>query len=131
MLGRYAFRELGANLMLETYRGLIIVNFLIQRKHSLFETVDWKTIPWKIKGTSLGSLLQDLFCDVPGLMEDADAIMARSALGEDIGGMGEALYERISDSTQQACELRWQWEEDDANARIYISSLGHADFSER
>jgi hypothetical protein len=49
-------------------------------------------------------------------MEDADAIMARSALGEDVESMKEELHERISGVMQQASELRWRWEGDHANA---------------
>ncbi|KAL7929955.1 hypothetical protein V8C35DRAFT_314240 [Trichoderma chlorosporum] len=116
MLGPHAFQELGANLMLETYRGLIIVNFLLKRKRLFLETPDWKTVPWTIKRKSLGSHLQDLFCDVPGLMEDADEIMQRSALGHKMGDMEDELREKVSILMQQASELRWQWEAVNANA---------------
>ncbi|KAL7941994.1 hypothetical protein V8C42DRAFT_333282 [Trichoderma barbatum] len=116
MLGPHAFQELGANLMLETYRGLIIVNFLMKRKRCFLEASDWKTVPWTIKRKSLGSQLQDLFCNIPGLMEEADEIMRRSALGHEKDAMEEALREKVSILTQQACELRWQWEAEHANA---------------
>ncbi|EHK47234.1 hypothetical protein TRIATDRAFT_45794 [Trichoderma atroviride IMI 206040] len=94
----------------------LIVNFLLQRKHCFLETDDWKTIPWLIKPKSLGSSLQDLFCDVPGLMEDADVIMSRSTLEEDLEGMKEALYEKVENTMQKASQLRWQWEQDHADA---------------
>lgn len=93
-----------------------IVHFLLQRKHCFLETADWKTIPWLIKHKSLGSTLQDLFCDVPGLMEDADMITSRSTPGEDLEGMKEALYEKVENTMQQAYILRWRWEQDHANA---------------
>ncbi|KAL9473564.1 hypothetical protein ACSS6W_007944 [Trichoderma asperelloides] len=126
MLGPYAFQELDANLMLETYRGLIVVNFLLQRKHCFLETADWKTIPWLIKGKSLGSSLQDLFCDIPGLMEDVDVITSQSALGEDLEGMKEALYGKIENMIQQAHQLRWRWEQDHANACKEVPSSGYS-----
>ncbi|KAL7919858.1 hypothetical protein ACQKWADRAFT_300247 [Trichoderma austrokoningii] len=116
MLGPYAFQEPDANLMLETHRGLVMVNFLLQRKHCFLETSDWKTIPWLFRPKSPGSLLQDLFCDVPGLMEDADVIMSRSKLGEDMESMKDALYEKFESTVQQSWQLRWQWEQDHANA---------------
>lgn len=49
-------------------------------------------------------------------MEDADEIMARSALGEDTETKREELHERISNTMQQAFELRWQWEINHTNA---------------
>jgi hypothetical protein len=87
----------------------------LQRKHCFLETVDWKTIPWLIKTKSLGSSLQDLFCDVPGLMEDADIILSGSTLEEDLEGMKKALYERVENTMQQAHQLRWHWEQDHGN----------------
>ncbi|KAH0527496.1 hypothetical protein TsFJ059_002496 [Trichoderma semiorbis] len=94
MLGPHAFQELGANLMLETYRGLIIVNFLVKRKRCFLESSDWKTVPWTIKRKSLGSQLQDLFCDAPGLMEEVDEIMQRSALGHETVTMENNIREK-------------------------------------
>ncbi|KAL7905937.1 hypothetical protein GGI35DRAFT_459682 [Trichoderma velutinum] len=116
MLGPHAFQELGANLMLETYRGLIIVNFLMKRKRCFLEAPDWKTIPWTIKRKSPGSRLQDLFCDIPGLMEETDEIMQRSALGHKIDTMEESIREKVSILMEQTWELRWQWEAANANA---------------
>lgn len=103
-----------------------VVNFLLQRKHCFLETADWKTIPWLIKSKSLGSSLQDLFCDVPGLMEDADLIMSRSTLGEDLEGMKEALYEKVENTMQQAYQLRWQWEQDHADVCKEVPSTDYS-----
>ncbi|UKZ78249.1 hypothetical protein TrVFT333_005985 [Trichoderma virens FT-333] len=126
MLGPHAFQELGANLMLETYRGLIIVNFLMRRKRCFLEAPDWKTVPWTIKRKSLGSQLQDLFCDIPGLMEEVDQVMQRSALGHEIGPMKEDLFEKASILMQQSCELRWQWEAAHANACKEVPSAEYS-----
>lgn len=103
-----------------------MVNFLLQRKHCFLETADWKTIPWLIRPKSLGSLLQDLFCDVPGLMEDADAIMSRSKLGEDVENMKEAFCEAFKNTVQQAWQLRWQWEQDHVNACKEVPSKDYS-----
>lgn len=152
MLGPHAFQELGANLMLETYRGLIvgvhtlflrgvlmeltrlfmqIVNFLMKRKRCFLEAPEWKTVPWTIKRKSPGSQLQDLFCDVPGLMEEADEIMQQSALGHEIDTMEHNLREKVSILMEQTWELRWQWEAANANACNEVSSAEYGSGSSR
>ncbi|KAL7956539.1 hypothetical protein V8C34DRAFT_315541 [Trichoderma compactum] len=131
MLGPHAFQELGANLMLETYRGLIIVNFLIKRKRCFLEAPEWKTVPWAIKRKSLGSLLQDLFSDVPGIMEEVGEVMQQSALGHDIDAMEENLREKVSILMEQTWKLRWQWEAANANACNEVSSAEYGPGSSR
>lgn len=111
--------------------SLQIVNFLMKRKRCFLEAPDWKTVPWLIKRKSLGSQLQDLFCDIPGLMEDSDEIMGRSALGEDMGAMEDALREKVSILMQQACELRWRWEAENANACKEVPSTDYGSTSSR
>lgn len=59
-------------------------------------------------------------------MEDADVIMSRSALGEDLEGMKETLYEKIANTMQQSCQLRWRWEQDHANACKEVPSAGYS-----
>ncbi|KAK0756459.1 hypothetical protein N5P37_011112 [Trichoderma harzianum] len=131
MLGPHAFQELGANLMLETYRGLIIVNFLVKRKRCFLEAPDWKTVPWTIKRKSLGSQLQDLFCDVPGLMEEVDEIMQQSALGHETDTMEENLREKVSILMEQTWQFRWQWEAANANACKEVTSAEYGSSSSR
>lgn len=108
-----------------------IVNFLVKRKRCFLEAPDWKTVPWTIKRKSLGSQLQDLFCDVPGLMEEVDEIMQRSALGHETDTMEENLREKVSILMEQTWELRWQWEAVNANACKEVTSAGYGSDSSR
>ncbi|PTB62213.1 hypothetical protein BBK36DRAFT_1172769 [Trichoderma citrinoviride] len=94
----------------------LVVNCLIRRKRCFLETLDWKTVPWSVKQKSLGSRLQNIFCDIPGMMEEADEILSQSAQGQEMGPLVGLLRERVLILMQQACELRWQWEADNSNA---------------
>lgn len=106
-----------------------VVNFLLQRKHCFLETADWKTIPWLLRQKTLGSTLQDLFCDVPGLMADADAVTSRSSLGEDSEGMKVELYAKVENTMRQANQLRWQWEQEHANECKEVPSTDYSSSS--
>lgn len=59
-------------------------------------------------------------------MEDADVIMSRSTLGQEFECMKEALYEKVENTKQQACQLRWRWEQDHANACKEVPSKDYS-----
>lgn len=62
--------------------------------------MEWKTIPWatRTQDRSIGDLLRDIFCDLPGILEQADT-----------GFPDSTLQQRIAAAIQRTDHLRWRW----------------------
>ncbi|KAF7556221.1 hypothetical protein G7046_g6366 [Stylonectria norvegica] len=90
-----------------------VVGAITQRRRSFLEESAWKTIPWRLEPhtKSIASMLQDVLCDVPGLMEDADTLISTISRGsESTHNQYDALRDRILDTHRLLDCLRWKWE---------------------
>lgn len=88
------------------------IGHIVQRKRCFLDQPEWKTIPWATEAAekTLGSLLADVFCDIPGLMEEADFVLDGTARGDDVD-LGKAMLQgRIRDTIHRLGEVRWLWE---------------------
>ena len=50
------------------------IGAMVKRKRTFLEQDEWKHIPWALQPMSktIGDFLQDILCDIPGMMEDLD-----------------------------------------------------------
>lgn len=132
MLGPEAFQSCAANDMLESYRPFMVsihlfafsssrrclllvqaVPHVIQRRRCFLEQPAWKRIPWagpNAPAKTLTSQLHDVLCDIPGLMEDVDAMLESEKLGHDASFDKFLLQDKVLNSINQIAVIRWQWE---------------------
>lgn len=63
---------------------------------------------------ALASRIQDVLCDIPGLVEDSQTFrtLSANAGSEATTKHAWALHERVSATINQLCDLRWQWEDE-------------------
>lgn len=83
------------------------------------EETAWKIVPWaelEPIPRPITILLQDIFCDIPGFMEDAIRLMASMSTHE-LQSTQElrALQTKIINSYIETNFLRWSWEEEYPN----------------
>lgn len=86
---------------------------VVQRKRCFLEQPAWKTIPWAgVNGAvkTVTSQFCDVFCDLPGLMEDVDTMLESEKLGRDTSLDRFLLQDKILGSISQLASVRWQWE---------------------
>ncbi|KPM38736.1 hypothetical protein AK830_g7839 [Neonectria ditissima] len=114
MAGPQSFQTQSARQMFEISRSFIAVGAIAQRSRSFLEQSVWKTTPWLLDShtKSIGSMLQDVLCDIPGLMEDADSIKSAARQGQkSVHHQKDALRRKIQDIHHLANHLRLMWEE--------------------
>ncbi|RDW90949.1 hypothetical protein BP5796_02114 [Coleophoma crateriformis] len=64
--------------ILESMRVSIILKGMFDRKRVFLERQEWKTIPWTFHAVQnpMTKMVQDIMCDMPGLLEDFDNVFA-------------------------------------------------------
>ncbi|KAL7758766.1 hypothetical protein ACKLNR_011193 [Fusarium oxysporum f. sp. zingiberi] len=74
MAGPYGFQMDAAKPILQINRPFISIGAMANRKRTFLEQDEWKHIPWALQPMSktIGDFLQDILCDIPGMMEDVD-----------------------------------------------------------
>lgn len=70
----------------------------------------WKTIPWARQRKHLGESLVDVFCDIPGFLEDSKLIQDLSGSGDDVTLLEESLRQRVTSSLERLYDVRRRWE---------------------
>lgn len=131
LLGPEAFQSPVANVILEMNRSFVVsvkfhclqsakadrdkikaTSYIVERKHCFLDRLEWKTVPWQGEMTyrSTISLMTDLLCDIPGLMEDADDISADEAQGFEVSVAQSTLQSKLVERIQRLSDLFWQWD---------------------
>lgn len=131
-LGPKAFQGPISNMMLENSRSYIVsesspffywhdahkpiktTSFLAQRKRCFLEQLDWQTVPWQgsVPQRSYLSLVTDIFCDIPGLMEDVTLLRSNSSQG--INGVltRVSLKDKLICRVKRLEDLMQRWDSD-------------------
>ncbi|OAQ96416.1 hypothetical protein LLEC1_00883 [Akanthomyces lecanii] len=106
---------------LEHSRGLsaLATAGIATKKRTFLEEHDWKVVPWaelEPLPKPVAILLQDIFCDIPGFMEDARRLTTTSSSDhvEQNHKLG-LLRNKIVNSSIETGFLRWSWEEEYPN----------------
>jgi len=91
-------------------RITIILDCLVRRKRCFMEREEWKAIPWTagIEPRRLNFLVQNIFCDVPGLMEDESTLKELS--NHKVEGSKRELLIKVMTYFQQLYFWRSDWE---------------------
>lgn len=73
---------------------------IVEGKRTFLEQPEWKTVPWALnqQKKAFYSRIQDLFCDIPGMFEDAAS------------GDVDDLQARVDHTARALTSLRWEWE---------------------
>lgn len=110
--GPAAFQSPMARELLLVLRSFIVVADVARRKRSLLDQDGWKTIPWQVDpdAKTTGDKLQDLFCQVPGILEDSDEVLrcpSQIRL--------RALLDKVSLALDELFRLQVQWIQENHN----------------
>jgi hypothetical protein len=110
--GPWKFQNPAARYLLEGNRVTIALECLIKRKRCFLEHPDWKTIPWAadVGSKTMGLLLHDILCDVPGLLEDAITLQ-RSKGGDQKLSLHRELSTKILVHLRTLYEWRASWQQ--------------------
>ncbi|KAL6890872.1 hypothetical protein GGI43DRAFT_415005 [Trichoderma evansii] len=97
-----------------TTRPSIILAYLIRRQRCFLEEDAWKTVPWADDAgpkTSMDCLI-DIFCHLPGIMEDVQAPLTSAAIVEESTISDIILCFQIKALFERLYNWRVKWEQD-------------------
>ncbi|KAG9501741.1 hypothetical protein J7337_007432 [Fusarium musae] len=107
MTGPYGFQMDAAKTILQINRSFISIGAMANRKRTFLEQDEWKHIPWALQPMSktIGDYLQDILCDIPGMMEDVDHIFNTN----DCQVSANFTSRKLQASFEQLNSLRISW----------------------
>ena len=93
------------------------------------EEIKWKTVPWALEPSSKNAMsyLQDIWCDLPGLMDDARTIRNPEVEGAQKASSHEALERNILIHLRGLYAWRSRWKEEYPNSYHEIPVQQHLD----
>ncbi|CEJ89978.1 hypothetical protein VHEMI05791 [[Torrubiella] hemipterigena] len=112
LLGPSNFQSPVANTILDMNRSFIATSYIVERKHCFLGRPEWQTVPWErwTRPRTIISRTTDILCDVPGLMEDADAIIQAEEQGLNTEADKLLLQDNLLQRIQRLADLVWQWD---------------------
>ncbi|KAF5638080.1 thiamine biosynthesis regulatory [Fusarium sp. NRRL 52700] len=107
MAGPYGFQMDAAKPILRINRSFISIGAMANRKRTFLDQDEWKHIPWALQPMSktIGDSLQDILCDIPGMMEDIDNLV--DANGCSVSA--DLISQKLQASFQRLSSLRISW----------------------
>ncbi|KAF5641715.1 thiamine biosynthesis regulatory [Fusarium tjaetaba] len=107
MTGPYGFQMDAAKAILQINRSFISIGAMANRKRTFLEQDEWKHIPWALQPMSktIGDYLQDILCDIPGMMEDVDHLFNTN----DCQVSANFISQKLQGSFEQLNSLRISW----------------------
>ncbi|KAI1047117.1 hypothetical protein LB505_010096, partial [Fusarium chuoi] len=107
LAGPYGFQVDAAKPILQINRSFISIGAMANRKRIFLEQDGWKHIPWALQPMSkaIGDFLQDILCDIPGMMEDLDNIFKAKSSSVSANFISQKLLA----SFEQLNSLRISW----------------------
>ncbi|CAH0039015.1 unnamed protein product [Clonostachys rhizophaga] len=118
--GPAAFQSPMARELLLVLRSFIVVADIARRKRSFLNQDEWKTIPWEVDPDTkaTGDKLQDLFCRVPGILEDNDEVLrcpSKTRL--------RALQDEVSLALDELFRLQVRWMQENQDCYWEIPTI--------
>ncbi|KAI6758623.1 hypothetical protein HG530_010863 [Fusarium avenaceum] len=107
IVGPHGFEMNEAKPIFQINRSFISIGAIADRKRTFLEKNDWKQIPWSLEPMSktIAESLQDILCDVPGLMEDMDVLLKL----QQCGMLVRRVASRLQSCFQELDVLRISW----------------------
>ncbi|KAF5985557.1 endoglucanase EG-II [Fusarium coicis] len=107
MTGPYGFQMDAAKAILQINRSFISIGAMTNRKRTFLEQDEWKHIPWALQPMSkrIGDYLQDILCDIPGMMEDFDHLFNTN----DCQMSANFISQKLRASFEKLNSLRISW----------------------
>ncbi|KAF5556496.1 endoglucanase EG-II [Fusarium napiforme] len=107
MTGPYGFQMDAAKAILQINRSFISIGAMANRKRTFLEQDEWKHIPWALQPMSktIGDYLQDILCDIPGMMSDVDHLSNTN----DFQVSANLISQKLQASFEQLNSLRISW----------------------
>lgn len=98
---------------------LKVIGAIIKRKRSFLEQYEWKTIPWAQNPDAkpINMKVQDIFCDIPGFMEDADNLRQHPSKTR-----FQILQHKVNRAIAHLYELQRDWMEENPDACWEVST---------
>ncbi|TVY71553.1 Uncharacterized protein LSUE1_G007601 [Lachnellula suecica] len=111
--------------LLDGNRRIIALGCVVKRKRCFLEIEQWKTVPWAHEHNSKTSLnyLDDILCDIPGLLEDSDELERSELLPEQRVMDRRRLSDDINLHLQQLYAWREKWAQLNPEACNEVPSL--------
>ncbi|KAJ5684715.1 uncharacterized protein N7477_001060 [Penicillium maclennaniae] len=122
--GPHCFQAGIAHALLPTLRSCISIGYIVERKRCFLDDLEWKTIPWAIKGIDSKepiSHLHDYLSDLPGFLEDMDRVVNWPAYEPGLDDFKAAYGGRVYATLEAVYTWRWDWEQKFPNATYLIS----------
>lgn len=99
--------------LFNTMRTSICMKAIFDRKRCFLEKDEWKTIPWSLfpEEKTMVTWVQDIMCNVPGLLEDYDALSAPNLSPEMYQFRLKNLSAKINNHLKLLSDWRALWEQ--------------------
>ncbi|KAF5595104.1 cellulase (glycosyl hydrolase family 5) domain-containing protein [Fusarium pseudocircinatum] len=107
MSGPYGFQMDTAKAILQINRSFISIGAMANRKRTFLEDDEWKHVPWALQPMSktIGDYLQDILCDIPGMMQDVDHLFDTNGCSVS----ANLISHKLQASFEQLNSLRISW----------------------
>ncbi|EGY23391.1 C6 zinc finger domain-containing protein [Verticillium dahliae VdLs.17] len=119
-----ASRLMGLYELFVDSRMHLIITAIKLRKRNFLSSPEWKTIPWTNAAKLPKDLLLDIFVDIPGLLEDLDAL----ALCDDAASR-PLLYARLVADCWRTDERLVSWFEEQS-PRAHLEAIKEREYKE-
>ncbi|KAL7932968.1 hypothetical protein V8C35DRAFT_66971 [Trichoderma chlorosporum] len=105
-----------------TTRSSIILAYLVRNQRCFLEEDAWKVVPWANDPTSKTTTdcLLDIFCHLPGVVEDMKALKASTNAAEELSVSYIILGLQIKALVEKLISWRIKWEEDYSNTYFNV-----------
>ncbi|PTB59976.1 hypothetical protein M431DRAFT_536504 [Trichoderma harzianum CBS 226.95] len=102
--------------------GHLILAYLVRNQRCFLEEDAWKVVPWANDPTSKTTMdcLVDIFCHLPGVVEDMKALKASTGATEELSVSYIILGFQIKALVARLISWRIKWEEDHSNTYFNV-----------
>ncbi|CAJ0546980.1 Ff.00g016070.m01.CDS01 [Fusarium sp. VM40] len=121
MIGPHGFEINEAKPIFQINRSFISIGAIADRKRTFLEQNAWKQIPWSLEPMSktIAESLQDILCDVPGLMEDVDVLLNLQQCGMPV----HQIASKLQSCFEELDVLRISWNYIHADSCWEVTSI--------
>lgn len=122
--GPSACRTLTELQLFEANRVTIILDYWKRAERCYLEEPEWKTLPWSLHPGSKSTLsyLQDILCDIPGLIEDVKRLKTFQIAPAERESFAHGVVKNIYAHLAELYDWRAKWDKDHPNACVEVQA---------